>query len=147
MHRPSHRALASILFAVSVSAHGGPSESAVAIAFDDAAIKWGACPAFMPKGCGLAVLHGDPSKDNADVFLKVPAGSELARHWHSSAERMVLVSGELTVTYDGQSPVTLKPGTYAYGPAKAPHTASCAKAAPCVLFIAFNSPVDAVKSE
>ena len=99
----------------------------------------------MPKGCGLAVLHGDPSKNNADALLKVPAGSEIPRHWHTSAERMVLVAGELTVTYDGQSPAVLKPGMYAYGPAKAPHKASCASGAACMLFIAFESPIDAVK--
>ena len=38
-----------------------------------AQLKWGPCPPFLPKGCGSAVLHGDPAKDNADVFFKVPA--------------------------------------------------------------------------
>ena len=47
-------------------------EPALALTARDAALKWGPCPAFLPKGCGLAVLHGDPSKPNADVFLKVP---------------------------------------------------------------------------
>lgn len=68
-------------------------------------------------------------------------------HWHSSAERMVLVAGELPVTYDGQEAAILKPGTYAYGPAKRPHSGLCASSAPCVLFIAFESPVDAVPVE
>jgi uncharacterized RmlC-like cupin family protein len=68
-------------------------------------------------------------------------------HWHSSAERMVLVAGELHVTYDGQEAAILKPGTYAYGPAKRPHSGLCASSAPCVLFIAFESPVDAVPVE
>jgi uncharacterized RmlC-like cupin family protein len=60
---------------------------------------------------------------------------------------MVLVAGELHVNYKGQAKVVLKPGTYAYGPAKLPHSASCAGTAPCVLFIAFESPVDAVPTE
>jgi len=111
---------------------------------DDARLEWGACPAFLPKGCGIAVLHGDPAKDNVDVFLRIPSNSSLALHWHSSAERMVLVAGELHVTYDGQNTVVLKPGTYAYGPAKRPHKGSCVSASPCVLFIAFESPLDAV---
>jgi quercetin dioxygenase-like cupin family protein len=113
----------------------------------DSQLKWGPCPPFLPKGCRIAVLHGDPAKANADVFLKVPANSILPRHWHTSAERMVLVSGELRVAYDGQKSAVLKPGTYAYGPAKLPHKAQCGKAGPCVLFIAFESPVDAVPSE
>ncbi len=113
----------------------------------DTKLQWGPCPPFLPKGCGIAVLHGDPAKDNADIFLRVPAGSRIPRHWHTSAERMVLVSGELHVTYDGQKTTVMKPGTFAYGPAKLPHKGECKKAGPCVLFIAFESPVDAFPSE
>lgn len=122
-------------------------EAALANTFKDAQLKWGPCPAFIPKGCEIAVLHGDPANENADVFFKVPANFNIPHHWHTSAERMVLVSGQLQVTYDGQEPVTLKPGMYAYGPAKLPHKASCAKGDPCVLFIAFESPIDAVPTE
>jgi quercetin dioxygenase-like cupin family protein len=56
---------------------------------------------------------------------------------------MVLVSGELHVTYDGQEPAVLRPGMYAYGPAKAVHRGRCVSSEPCVLFIAFEGPVDA----
>ena len=114
---------------------------------DDSRLQWGPCPEFLPKGCTIAVLHGDPGKANADVFFKVPANSRLPLHWHTSAERMVLVAGELRVTYEGQATATLKPGTYAYGPAKRAHSGFCASAVPCVLFIAFESPVDAVPSK
>ena len=123
------------------------SEQAVTRTAQDAQLTWGPCPPFLPKGCGIAVLHGDPAKDNVDVFLKVPAKSTLPLHWHTSAERMVLVAGELQVTYDGQKAVVLRPGTYAYGPAKRPHKGFCASAVPCVLFIAFESPLDAVLVE
>lgn len=122
------------------------TEPALARAARDPGLAWGPCPEFMPKGCRIAVLHGDPAKPNADVFFEVPGGSEIAEHWHSSAERMVLVSGELHVTYRGQEKVVLTPGMYAYGPAKSPHRASCTSGDPCVLFIAFESPVDAVAS-
>jgi uncharacterized RmlC-like cupin family protein len=60
---------------------------------------------------------------------------------------MVLVAGELHVTYEGQKTAVLKPGAYAYGPAKRPHAGVCASATPCVLFIAFESPLDAVPIE
>ena len=113
----------------------------------DPKLKWGPCPPFLPKGCEISVLRGDPAKSNADIFFKVPANSVLPRHWHTSAERMVLVSGELHVTYDGHKAAVLKPGTYAYGPPKLPHKAECKNAGPCVLFIAFVSPVDAVPSD
>ncbi|HSM10718.1 MAG TPA: cupin domain-containing protein [Lysobacter sp.] len=109
----------------------------------DPQLQWGPCPEFMPEGCAIAVLHGDPGQDNADVFFRVPAGAQIPLHWHTSAERMVLVEGELQVTYAGQEPVALRPGTYAYGPAKLAHEGRCGEAAACTLFIAFEQPVDA----
>ena len=122
-------------------------EQALTQTINDAQLKWGPCPPFLPKGCGIAVLHGDPAKDNLDVFFKVPAKSIIPLHWHTSAERMVLVAGELHITYEGQKSAVLKPGTYAYGPAKRPHKGFCASTVPCVLFIAFESPLDAVPVE
>ena len=146
-HRATNRllmtALAATLVGAWASAQAIAQEQPVALGAQDAQLKWGPCPPFMPAGCGLAVVHGDPSKPNADVFLKLPAKAALAEHWHTSAERMILVAGELSVTYKGQPTVVLKPGMYVYGPAKLAHSASCGSA-PCVLFIAFESPVDAV---
>ena len=126
------------------SAQAPAQEQALARSAQDAQLQWGPCPPFMPAGCGLAVLHGDPAKANADVFLKLPANATIPEHWHTSAERMVLVAGELSVNYKGQPRVVLKPGMYAYGPAKLPHSASCAGTGSCVLFIAFESAVDAI---
>jgi quercetin dioxygenase-like cupin family protein len=125
-------------------ADAAAQEPALAFSIHDAELSWGPCPDFIPKGCEIAVLHGDPGKNNSDIFFKVPANFSIPHHWHTSAERMVLVSGELEVTYDGQQPAVLKPGMYAYGPPKVPHKASCANGDPCVLFIAFEGPIDAV---
>jgi quercetin dioxygenase-like cupin family protein len=121
-----------------------PEETAVSWSVDAPGLQWGPCPDFLPQGCQIAVLHGDPAQSNADIFFKVPARSKLPEHWHSSAERMVLIAGELHVTYQGQKPMVLKPGTYAFGPLKVPHGGECVSAVPCVLFIAFESPIDAV---
>ena len=93
------------------------------------------------------MLHGNPGKPNADIFLKLPAKSVIPEHWHTSAERMVLVAGELHVTYAGQATSVLRAGMYVYGPARRSHRATCASSTPCVLFIAFESPVDAVPSD
>lgn len=122
-------------------------EQATAQAAGDPQLQWGPCPPFLPKGCGIAVLHGDPAKDNLDVFFKVPGKSTIPMHWHTSPERMVLVAGELHATYEGQKTAVLTQGMYAYGPAKLPHTGYCASATPCILFIAFESPLDAVPVE
>ena len=123
------------------------AEAPVAWEHDDPGLKWGPCPDFMPDGCAIAVLHGDPAKKNADIFFKVPPGSQVPRHTHTSAERMVLVSGELSVTYDEHDTVAMKPGTYAYGPPQLPHDAVCGATEACVLAIAFEEPVDAFLQE
>jgi mannose-6-phosphate isomerase-like protein (cupin superfamily) len=139
--------LVSVFLTPVVHAQSASKEPPLAIAAGDAQLKWGPCPDFMPKGCEIAVLHGDPARANADVFFKVPAGVDVAHHWHTSAERMVLISGEMRVTYDGHKPATLKPGMYAYGPSRLGHKVSCVSRDACVLFIAFESPVDALKTD
>ena len=110
----------------------------------DSGLPWGPCPPIFPEGCQIGVLQGDPAAPNADVFLRVPAGLGLPAHTHTSAERMILVSGELRVKYLGAPPVTLRPGHYAYGPAALPHDATCVSSETCTLFIAFEGPVDAI---
>lgn len=115
----------------------------LAIRLDDPNLKWSPCPPIFPQGCRLSVLHGDPAQPGADVFLQVPGGYAIPAHTHTSAERMVLVSGKLEVAYQGRSAVVLEPGQYAYGPAKMPHAATCRSDTPCTLFIAFDTAVDA----
>ena len=106
-------------------------------------IEWGACPPIFPAGCEIAVLHGDPSQPNADVFLRVPGGYQIPTHFHTSPERMVLVEGQLNVRYKGTAAELLTPGEYAYGPARMAHQAVCLGDKPCTLFIAFEGAVDA----
>lgn len=110
----------------------------------DSPLPWGPCPPIFPAGCQIGVLHGDPSAPNADIFLRVPGGLGLPAHTHTSAERIILVTGELRVKYLGAPAVTLKPGNYAYGPAALPHDAICISSDTCTLFIAFEGPVDAI---
>jgi len=114
---------------------------------DDENLEWHPCLEFMPDDCRLAVLQGNPEEHNADVFFKLQGGTTVPHHWHTSAERMILISGELHVDYDGQDPVVMRPGTYAYGPAKLPHVTTCISDEPCILFIAFEEPVDAIPTE
>lgn len=115
----------------------------LAIRQDDPKLSWGPCPPIFTGKCEIAVLHGDPAQPNADVFLRVTGGTELTPHRHTSAERMILVSGNLRVEYKGTKPATLAVGDYAFGPAGLPHRAMCLGKESCTLFIAFEGPVDA----
>ena len=122
-------------------------ENSVVRSFEDPSLEWGGCPPFMPEGCNIAVLHGDPAKPNVDVLFKVNGKSSIPNHWHNSHERMVLLTGKMQVTYKGESTQTMNVGDYAYGPAKKPHTAKCVSKDPCILFIGFGEPLDAFAVE
>lgn len=133
---------ATILLLVSSNAYA--EDRALVTSHTDKSLQWGACPAFIPKGCEIAVLQGDPSNNNLDVFFKVPADFHIPYHKHTSQERMILVSGTLDVTYDNHEKATINTGSYAFGPAQLPHSAYCHKGDDCVLYIGFVAPLDAI---
>lgn len=156
MTRPIHRLTLLAVLSVALGASGVLSaetpvapepDRPLALSAAAADLQWGDCPAIFPPGCKIAVLHGNPAAPGADVFLRVPSGYTIPAHSHTSAERMVLVSGQLDVTYAGHPTASLKRGDYAYGPAKLAHIARCNGTEPCTLFIAFNSAVDALPFE
>lgn len=132
---------------VAQMSYSNTDENSVLKSFKDKSIEWGGCPSFMPEGCNIAVLHGDPTKSNADVLFKVDGKSFIPNHWHNSHERMVLLAGKLEVTYKGEATQKMNVGDYAYGPAKKPHTARCVSKNPCILYIGFEEPVDAFAIE
>lgn len=123
------------------------TEAPLAKTAADPKLQWGPCPEGLPQGCGIAVLNGDPAQPNADIFLRLPGGSAVPPHTHTSAERIVLVSGELAAKYKGAPEAVLRAGHYAYGPAKLPHRAECRSSEACILFIAFKEPVDLLPYE
>jgi len=146
MHRYARHTVAltaAMVLAASASLAMTAAEAPLVTPPGDPALRWGSCPPVMPAGCELAILHGDPAKANADIFLRVPAGYEIPAHRHTSAERIILTTGQLRVKYQGAAEIMLTPGSYAYGPAGLPHRASCIGDQACTLFIAFVDPVDA----
>ena len=120
-------------------------EPAISVSADDSGLEWGPCPEFFGEGCHIAVLHGDPAQPNSDILFRLAGQQAFPAHRHTSAERMVLISGALQVTYEGQDPVRLAAGDYAFGPPERVHHGRCVSDEPCVLFIAFEQPVDAIQ--
>ena len=134
--------LPACLLAQSSHANHG-SEDAMVVETSDDDLQWGSCPEFMPESCRVSVLNGSPDKPNADIFFKMEGKSTIPEHTHTSAERMVLVAGELEVDYQGQPADVMTSGDYGYGPPELPHSARCVSDSPCILFIAFEEPIDA----
>ncbi|MFV8225841.1 cupin domain-containing protein, partial [Christiangramia aquimixticola] len=141
-----HHLILVLLFLIGtsgISQNMQTADQSVAMDLNKDEMQWGGCPDFMPSSCNISVLHGDPAAENSDILFKIPANTEIPEHWHNSAERMMMVSGSMSVTYEGEATKILKPGTYAYGPARKAHKAKCLDSGPCVLFIAFEGSVDA----
>lgn len=118
-------------------------EISITKTINDIDLKWNPAPDFFPD-CSFTILHGDIEKPNLDFFFKIEGNTEVISHTHNSPERMILISGELEVTYEGEKSRILKAGTYAYGPPKKPHKAKCLDSGPCVLFVAMVNPFDAI---
>lgn len=119
------------------------AEKPVFRTMNDKDLKWGPCPEIFPKGCEIGVLHGQPDKKNADVYLRVPENYAIPPHTHTSAEHITIVSGNLEVKYQGEKTLALKKGSYIYGPPSVAHEAKCMSGESCVLFISFDEPIDA----
>jgi anti-sigma factor ChrR (cupin superfamily) len=143
LKRAAALALIAMTAACVTAAQADSPPRVLALAPSERSLTWGPCPPVIPTGCEIAVLRGDPSKPRADVFLRFAPGAVLPSHTHTSGERMILAAGEMVVTYKGQPPATLTAGAYAYGPPGMPHAGVCRSATPCVLFVAFEEPVDA----
>jgi len=140
--------LAFVFFAIGLNAQSNGlsdtvTETSFSTTIDNKDLKWLPAPDFFPN-CSFTILHGDISKPNLDFFFKIEPNTEVVNHTHNSAERMILISGDLEVQYQGEKPVILKAGTYAYGPSGKPHKAKCLDNGPCVLFVAMIDPFDAV---
>lgn len=132
------------LLLAAASADAIAEDNMRSISPEDPSLKWGPCPDIFAKGCEVAVLHGDPAKGPSDVYLRMPKNYDMPVHWHTSPEHIVVVKGKFSAAFEGNKKAA---GTYTYIPSKVPHSARCDKSGPCVIFISFESPVDAVAAK
>jgi len=89
-------------------------------AFAPDQIKFGPPPPFVKPGAQLAVLEGDPTAASGDytVRLKMPAGYQIAPHWHPKGENVTVIAGELKVgmgdTFEESKMMVFPAGSFAY---------------------------------
>jgi quercetin dioxygenase-like cupin family protein len=96
-------------------------EQPLVVNFEDA--DWGE-PGFaegFPQGVQSARLGIGPENGGPTYFAKFPAGSHFDLHWHTHAEYVVVVSGEVTIVLGEQSH-SLLPGSYIVIPARMNHS-------------------------
>jgi quercetin dioxygenase-like cupin family protein len=94
------------------------------------------------KGAKQATLWGNPQKTAHGVIDRLPAGTQVPLHTHTSDLRTVMISGTLVVTLEGQSAKELGSGSYWFLPGGVKHTTSCKAGADCVFFSEGSGPFD-----
>jgi quercetin dioxygenase-like cupin family protein len=98
------------------------------------AAKWGDPPPGLPARARFAVISGDPTQPGPfAVRLQMPAGYQIAPHWHSTAEHVTVLSGTLSIgmgeTVDAKAIQDLPAGGYVVIPAETRHYARARSAA------------------
>jgi quercetin dioxygenase-like cupin family protein len=103
-----------------------------AVAWSTADMKWVENP--MNKAISTATLWGDPARGAYGVIRKAAAGTDLGWHTHSADEKVIVISGSFDFQLEGEEPMTLSPGSYAFIPANVNHMAKCHEGADCMFF-------------
>jgi quercetin dioxygenase-like cupin family protein len=78
---------ATLLFAASALCQAAPAAAPT--------LKWGPAPPNFPAGAMMAVVSGDPGKPGPFVVqLKMPDGYTFPPHFHPTAEKVTVISGQ-----------------------------------------------------
>ena len=99
--------------------------------------KFKPCPG-APSGCERILLRGDPQSEPFHIVYRFPKGWMFPKHWHVSAENLVMVRGLLTINSEGGREQSLKAGDYLYIPANPVHWGACAEE--CVFYLGLDGP-------
>jgi quercetin dioxygenase-like cupin family protein len=91
-----------------------------------------------------ALENGDPDTGPSTFLLKAPAGCQVAAHYHSAEEQLIVVRGKVLTGMKGMRSVVLTAGGVAVMPSKAVHWFSCRGNDPCLMVVTFNQKYDIV---
>jgi quercetin dioxygenase-like cupin family protein len=122
-------ALACAVPALAAARHH-PRHAKPAVVWAAGDIKWADSPA-MP-GARIAPLWGNPAKGAYGALKSIPGGSVLKLHTHSHDQKVIVISGTIVFTLEGQAPKDLGAGSYIFIPAVAKHSAECKAGADCI---------------
>jgi quercetin dioxygenase-like cupin family protein len=96
----------------------GGAAMGTAIKTDD--IKWEP----LEGGFEISILYTNPKTEATYLVIRGPGNLHVPKHWHTSNETITVIKGSFVVAHDGSADKTeLKPGGFAYMPAKMIHEA------------------------
>jgi hypothetical protein len=99
-------------------------------------LKWTDLDPKGAPGVKIADLWGDHTKGAFGGYIKLPAGFAAPLHTHTSAMKVVFLTGTYLQAPEGKAEVRLGPGSYMMQPGgNYRHTTSCDKASECLFFV------------
>jgi len=106
-------------------------------------LKWGDLNPTGAPGVKIADVWGNHARGGYGAFLKFPAGFLAPLHTHTSAIKIVVISGTYMQTPEGKAEMRMGPGSYVFQPGGSyKHISACDKASECLLFIESTGPFD-----
>ncbi len=91
-----------------------------------------------------ALENGNPDTGPSTFLLKAPAGCQVAAHYHTAEEHLIVIKGSVSTGMQGMRDVKLTAGGVAVMPGKAVHWFSCVGASECLMAVAFDPKYDIV---
>lgn len=119
-------------------AGGQTNRGMIAVNLDTA--KWTHDQGSSDGSDGMMV-HSDESTGGLDLLVRFPAGRVIPPHFHDSNERIFVVDGELTLRQDGGETL-LKPGGFAFLPARQIQRISCSSKTRCTFYLSWDGKPD-----
>jgi anti-sigma factor ChrR (cupin superfamily) len=111
-------------------------------------LKWVDLDPKGAPGVKIADVWGDHTKGGYGAFTKFPAGFSAPLHYHSHADKIVVISGTFIQTPEGKPEVRLGPGSYVMQPGKSyRHATACDKGSDCLFFIESTGAFDIIPVE
>ncbi len=91
-----------------------------------------------------ALENGNPESGPSTFLLKAPPGCQVAAHYHTAEEQLIVIRGSVTTGMKGMPEVVLTAGGFAVMPGKAVHWFSCSGKDPCLMVVTFDKKYDIV---
>lgn len=124
-----------------------PKTGMAAVTVPAADLKWGPLDASHPD-IQAADVWGDHAKGGFGGFTKFPAGLQVPLHTHTTAMKIVVISGTFIHTPEGKPEIRLGPGSYLMQPGgNYRHSTGCDKASECLFFIESTGKFDLIPVE
>ena len=90
-----------------------------------------------PAGIEGVTLRTDPGTGGLDLLVHLPPGHVVAPHWHESNERIHVAEGQLKL-HQESGDVFIKPGGFAFLPAREVQRMTCDSKARCTFYLSWD---------